>query len=111
MERIDKLRSTIHSGNYEIDSQKIAGKLMDFEFGLKSYKAGDAPAWHFHRVATEVTLIVAGEATMNGRRLRAGDIVVLDPGEGADFRCQSDVITAVIKTPSLPGDKYEERAC
>lgn len=35
MERIEKLRSTINSGNYEINSQRIAKKLMDFEFGLK----------------------------------------------------------------------------
>lgn len=34
MERIDKLRSTINSGSYEINSQKIAKKLMDFESGL-----------------------------------------------------------------------------
>ena len=62
-------------------------RTRDFEFGIKHYKAGDSESWHFHKVATEVTVIVSGKATMNGRNLSAGDIVVLRPGEGTDFSC------------------------
>jgi quercetin dioxygenase-like cupin family protein len=84
-------------------------RTQDFEFGVKHYKAGASESWHYHKVATEVTVIVSGEARMNGRTLRAGDIVVLQPGEGSDFSCLSDVVTAVIKTPGAPDDKYTER--
>jgi hypothetical protein len=76
------------------------------EFAVQHYPAGAAEAWHYHKVATEITVIVLGEAEMNGRRLCAGDIVMLEPGEGADFRCLTDVTTAVLKLPSVIGDKY-----
>lgn len=84
-------------------------RTRDFEFGIKEYKAGDAESWHYHKVATEITVIVSGKVTMNGRALYAGDIIVLEPGEGGEFSCISDAITAIIKTPSVLGDKYIER--
>jgi hypothetical protein len=81
-------------------------RTRDFEFGIKTYSAGDAESWHYHKVATEITVIVSGKAAMNRRVLGPGDIVVLEPGEGCDFSCLSDVTTAVIKMPSILGDKY-----
>jgi hypothetical protein len=84
-------------------------RARDFEFGIKNYKAGDAEVLHYHKAATEVTVIVSGKAAMNGHVLGAGDIVVLEPGDGSDFSCISDVTLAVIKMPSVAGDKYTER--
>ena len=84
-------------------------RTRDFEFGVKSFKAGDYEPWHYHKIATEITVLISGEAEMNGRALTAGDIVVLEPGEGAEFSCKSDVIAAVIKMPGVPDDKYTNR--
>ena len=76
------------------------------EVGVKTYRAGDAEAGHVHRIATELTLVLAGEVEMNGRRFGAGDIAVLAPGEPGTFRAISDTTTVVVKLPSAPGDKY-----
>lgn len=76
------------------------------EVAIKYYKAGDQEAWHVHRIATEVTVIVSGSVTMNGKHLSAGDIIVIEPGEGTDFQVLEDTITVVAKVPSTPGDKY-----
>ncbi len=76
------------------------------EVGVKSYRAGDAEAEHVHRIAAELTLVLTGEVDMNGRRLGAGDIAVLAPGEPGTFRAISDTTTVVVKLPSVPGDKH-----
>ena len=81
-------------------------KTKDFEVAVQRFEAGEYAVWHVHKVATEYTVIVSGKAEMNGRPLEEGDIIVLDPGEGADFRALTEVTTAVVKTPCVKGDKY-----
>ena len=80
-----------------------------FEVGVKHYKAGDYEATHHHKIATEITVIVSGEAEMAGRVVKPGDIVTLQPGEAADFKALTDVVCTVVKMPSVKGDKYEGR--
>lgn len=76
------------------------------EVAVKHYREGDREAAHYHRVATEITVIVAGRARMCGRDWEAGDIVTVDPGETTDFTALSDVTTVVVKSPSRPDDKF-----
>ena len=76
------------------------------EVGLKEYLAGYSEDWHYHRIATEITVIVSGEVEMCGRRFSAGDIIVLSPGEGTAFRAISDALTSVVKIPGAKNDKY-----
>jgi quercetin dioxygenase-like cupin family protein len=76
------------------------------EVAVKVYKAGDHEPRHFHKVATEVTLILSGEVRMNGTIHRAGDIILIEPGEGTDFEAITDVTTVVSKVPCVAGDKY-----
>ncbi len=79
----------------------------DFEIAIKRYKAGDTETTHHHKVATEYTIIVSGEVLMNMVKFKENDIIVLHPGLATDFQCLTDVITVVVKTPSVKGDKYE----
>ena len=72
----------------------------------KHYPAGAVEAAHVHRIATELTLIASGRATMNGRTFTAGDIIMLEPGEATDFRTLEPTTTVVVKLPSVAGDKY-----
>lgn len=79
----------------------------DVEVAVKKYKKGDYEKSHYHKVATEYTVIVSGEVEMNGMRYEAGDIIRIDPGEATDFRVLSEeVVTTVVKLPCVAGDKY-----
>lgn len=81
-------------------------KTKDFEFMVRHYKSGESEAKHEHRIADEITVIVSGTFFMNGEKLSTGDIMHIPPGTSADFECLEDGATAVIKTPSIKGDKY-----
>lgn len=76
------------------------------EVGVKTYRRGDAEAWHLHKIATEITVVVSGEIEMSGKRYGAGDIVVVPPGEGTDFVALTDCTNVVVKLPGATGDKY-----
>lgn len=76
------------------------------EVAVKHYCAGDYEAAHYHRVATEVTVVVRGKVEMAGNSWQTGDIIVLEPGEATDFRALSDTITVVVKLPGVKNDKY-----
>ena len=77
------------------------------EVAVKRYRAGERESAHFHKVATEVTLVLAGEVRMCGRAWKEGDIVVLSPGEVTDFEALTDTTNVVVKCPGALGDKYE----
>ena len=49
---------------------------------------------------------MSGEVEMNGKYYSEDDIIVIEPGEYTDFKCLTDVITCVVKTPSSKNDKY-----
>lgn len=76
------------------------------EAAVKRYRSGDCEPSHHHKVATEVTLILEGRVRMQGREIEAGTIVVIAPGESTDFHAVTDVVTVVVKVPSVKGDKY-----
>jgi quercetin dioxygenase-like cupin family protein len=76
------------------------------EVAVKEYPAGAYDAWHYHKVATEYTVIVSGAAEMNGVRYGKGDIIVIPPGEGTDFRTLEPTVTVVVKMPGATNDKY-----
>ncbi len=81
-------------------------RAKEVEVACKSYRTGDNEARHVHKVALESTLIVSGKARMNGMLFRAGDIVLLAPGEASDFQALEDTVTVVVKMPSIVGDKH-----
>ncbi|PTQ90039.1 hypothetical protein [Agitococcus lubricus] len=88
------------------DFNPVVFPSKDIEVAVKSYKAGDYEAPHYHKVATEITVIVSGEALMANRNCKAGDILTLEPGFITDFKAITDVVTVVVKSPSAKDDKY-----
>ena len=76
------------------------------EVAVKHYKAGDKEAPHFHKIATETTLILSGTVIMAGQEWHAGDIVVMEPGDITGFEALTDAINVVVKTPGALNDKY-----
>ncbi|MCR4832374.1 MAG: hypothetical protein K5900_02270 [Butyrivibrio sp.] len=81
-------------------------KTNDVEVAVKSYKAGDHEDKHYHKIATEYTVIIDGEVEMNGVRYKAGDIIVMEPGESTDFTAVTDSTNVVVKIPGANNDKY-----
>lgn len=89
------------------DFQPSIFKTGEFEVAIKNYGIGDHEPAHYHKVATELTVIVKGIVKMNGAIYNEGDIIKLEPGESTDFTVVSDeAITAVVKYPCVAGDKY-----
>lgn len=81
-------------------------KTNDVEVAVKYYKSGEYENHHFHKIATEITVITAGEVKMKGVTYKAGDIIVIEPNEATDFLAVTDVITTVVKIPGANNDKY-----
>lgn len=76
------------------------------EVAIKKYKAGDCEDIHYHKIATEVTVVISGHIKMAGKEWFEGDIVVLYPNEETDFESITDSITVVVKCPGASNDKY-----
>lgn len=78
----------------------------DVEVAVKLYEAGALEKRHHHAIATEYTVIASGRVRMNDREYGAGEIIQIDPGHSTDFEAIEPTTTVVIKTPSVPDDKY-----
>jgi len=82
-------------------------KTNDCEVAVKSYNKGDYEVAHYHKIATEYTVIIAGRVKMNGIEYSAGDIIVMEPNESTDFEAlENGTINVVVKIPGANGDKY-----
>ncbi len=82
-------------------------KTEDVEVAVKSYKKGDSEASHYHKIATEFTVIISGSVMMNNIKYGPGDIIVMEPNESTDFVCLQDgTVNVVVKLPGASNDKY-----
>lgn len=81
-------------------------KTNDCEIAMKSYMAGDHEEKHYHKIATEFTLIVKGSVRMFNQEFHEGDIVVAEPGDATDFTALTDAQNIVVKIPGINNDKY-----
>jgi len=88
------------------DFSPVALSNKNFEVAIKKYNAGDFEPLHVHKIATELTAIVSGRAIMCGKEWGDGDIIILSPGDETSFEAVTDVVTVVVKTPSVLDDKY-----
>ena len=81
----------------------------DVEVAVKEYQTGFKEEWHYHKIATEVTVVVRGKVKMNGVEYGEGSIIVVEPGEGTNFEVLESTITVVVKVPGANHDKYLNR--
>lgn len=81
-------------------------KTNEVEVAVKEYKKGDYEEKHYHKIATEITVIVSGRVKMNGIEYSKGDIIVIEPNEATDFEALEDTINTVVKYPGANDDKY-----
>lgn len=83
-----------------------AYKTTAAEVAIKEYKAGVNEAPHYHKLATEITVIQKGRAIMFNQQWKNGDIVVVEPGDITGFHALEDTVTVVVKIPGAINDKY-----
>jgi quercetin dioxygenase-like cupin family protein len=100
--KLDEMIKGWFVGNFE----PTLYQTNDVEVAVKTYKKGDAEDWHYHKIATEITVIIEGKVEMNNKIYSAGDIIVIEPGEGTDFKALTDAKNTVVKIPGANNDKY-----
>ncbi len=103
--KIGKLRD-MKRGWFIGDFEPSLLKTRDCEVAVKSYRHGDHEGKHFHKIATEFTVIIQGKVRMFNQVFSAGDIVVCEPGDATDFEALDDTVNVVVKVPGASQDKY-----
>lgn len=81
-------------------------KTTDVEVALKKYFQGQKEESHYHKIATEFTVIIEGEVVMSGITYKTGDIIKIMPGISTDFEALTNATTLVVKIPGAQNDKY-----
>lgn len=76
------------------------------EVAIKRYTKGESEGSHYHKIATEITVIAQGSVRMCGKEWHTGDIITIAPGEKTDFLALTDTLTVVVKLPGALDDKY-----
>lgn len=78
----------------------------DCEVAVKQYKVGDCEEKHYHKIATEITVVVMGRVIMFGKEFEKGDIIIAEPFDETGFEAVEDSILCVVKIPGAQNDKY-----
>ena len=76
------------------------------EVAVKRYRPGDKESCHYHKVATEITLVLSGKVLMFDKVWNEGDIITVNTGESTSFEALTEVTIVVVKVPGAVDDKY-----
>lgn len=98
--------SDMFKGWFIGDFEPTVLRTKDFEVGIMYHEKGSAWPTHYHKEATEITLLLSGRMKIQNKIIESGVIFTLEPYEIADPEFLEDCKVLVIKTPSVPGDKY-----
>lgn len=88
------------------DFPEAVHRTSDFETCYQTNTAGTVYVRHYHKIITEIQLITRGCMILNDVEYRAGDIVIVEPGDIVGGYYSEDTDTVAVKFPSIPGDKY-----
>ncbi len=100
--KLDDMTKGWFIGNFE----PTLFKTNDCEVAVKSYHAGEHEDRHYHKIATEYTVVIKGKVRMFNRMFEERDIIVVEPGESTDFTAMTDAVNVVVKIPGANDDKY-----
>jgi quercetin dioxygenase-like cupin family protein len=78
-----------------------------FEVGVLFHPKGEKWPKHYHKEAVEINVLISGRMIINGRLLSSGNIFLIEKNEIADPEFLEDCTIVCVKSPSIPGDKYE----
>lgn len=83
-----------------------AFKTDKFEVCYTRHKKNEFWEKHYHKLGTEITLVLRGMMKINDTIYNEGDILVIYPNEVADPTFLEDTDLVIVKTPSDTNDKY-----
>lgn len=89
------------------DFDKTAYRTASCEVSYKEHAAGEYWAAHYHKLGDEINYLISGTMEINGERLEAPVVFLIEKGEISRPTFITDVKLVVVKVPSIPGDKYE----
>ena len=89
-------------GGFERAALNTTAVEAAYQFNYK----GEHSSAHYHKIATEVNLIIRGCVVMDGQEFRAGDGYIYYPGDVCSCDYLEDTETMVIKLPGPLDDKY-----
>lgn len=82
-------------------------KTDQFEVGVLFHQKGEKWPKHFHKEAVEINVLISGKMVLNGEELTPGNIFLIEKNEIAEPEFLEDCTIICVKSPSVPGDKYE----
>lgn len=91
------------------DFEPSAFRTSDVEVGYHTYTKGQEWPKHHHKLATEINYMIRGTMDLLDLRIVAGDVFVIYAGESVKPIYLEDCEMIVVKVPSVPGDKYEDK--
>ena len=83
------------------DFEPTAYKTKDFEVSYKLHPKGQEWDIHYHTDVTEINYVIRGNMVLQGKKLKTGDIFILEPYEIADPNFLEDTEIICVKTPSI----------
>jgi len=101
-----KLSEAGARGWYIGDFPEAVVKTKDFEVCYQTNSQDYDVRPHYHKVITEIQLVVRGCLIVNGEEFRAGDICVIEPGDEYHSHYLEPTDVVAVKFPSRPDDKY-----
>lgn len=81
-------------------------RTNEVEVAVKNYVAGEIEEAHYHKVATEITVVNQGSIKMFNRVWNVGDIIIAEPNDVTSFESLTDSMLTVVKLPGANNDKY-----
>jgi len=77
------------------------------EVSYKTHSRGEKVKAHYHKIADEINYLLEGAMSINGERLDAPVVFVIEKGEIVQPEFITDVKLIVVKVPGALDDKYE----
>jgi hypothetical protein len=105
---MDKFNISDMKGNWFVgDFAPTAYKTDKAEVCYKIHHKDEIITPHYHKIATEINLLISGEMLINGEIISGGTVFILHPNEVVYAKPLQESKLIVVKIPSIIGDKYE----
>lgn len=88
------------------DFDKAVYKTTALEAAFQHNFKGERSEAHYHKIATEISLITSGMVKVNGEIFTAGQGCIFEPGDVCKCEYLEDTTTMVVKVPGPMNDKY-----